>query len=277
LAFAELKSRAIVTVIGAPLVIFCVMIGKIPFMLFFTFVLIASLWEFYKMAHEKGAFPDSILSIFTALLLLWDMYFYWAEHFLIILTLYVVVISILQLRQENGSQIINLSSNLWGVVFLGVLISFFIAIRQLPVEFGLPYIQGGYWALIILLTIWIGDSVAYFVGSSIGKHKLAKRVSPKKTIEGAVGGFFSMILMSIVFKYIFPVSWSLLDAIIIGLICGTIGQISDLVESQFKRDAGIKDSSNILPGHGGIFDRFDVLFLTPPVLYFYLKYFSSFV
>ena len=71
----------------------------------------------------------------------------------------------------------------------------------MPKEFGLPYVQGGYWTLIILLTIWIGDSVAYFVGSSIGKHKLAKRVSPKKTIEGAVGGFFSMIIMSIAFKY----------------------------------------------------------------------------
>jgi len=275
-AFAQLKSRALVTVIGAPLVIACVILGKIPFMLLTSLILTLSLWEFYKIAQKKEAIPYTIFSILVALLIIWDMYFYWAQHFLIITTLYLVIISIFQLRQTKGSQIINLSTSLWGIAFVGILISFFVGIRQLPSEFGIEYRQGGYWVLAILVSIWIGDSVAYFVGSSIGKHKLASRVSPKKTVEGAVGGFFGMMIICIASKYIFSLSWTLVDTLIIGFICGTIGQISDLVESQFKRDAGVKDSSNILPGHGGFFDRFDVLFLTPPVLFFYLKYLSSF-
>lgn len=275
MAFAHLKSRVLVAVAGVPIVIVCVLIGKIPFMILFTGILIGALIEFYQLAQKKNCFPDTIFSILIALLLLWDMYLYQALHFVMIISLYVVIISILQLKQTKGSQLMNLSMNLWGVIYLGVLMSFFVAIRELPLKFGLEYKEGGYWALSILIIFWIGDSVAYFVGSSIGKHKLASRVSPKKTWEGAIGGFISMVIFAVGLKFIFSLNWTLTDALVVGFICGTIGQLSDLIESLFKRDAGIKDSSNILPGHGGLFDRFDVLFLTPPVIYFYLKYFSS--
>ena len=276
MAFAHLKARLLVALIGVPLIVVCVLHGGAAFMILFTLILAQSLREFYQLTGKKNAFPDTYISIFTALLLLWDMYLYRAEHFVIIITLYVIIISILQLKQVKGSQIINLSINLWGVTYLGVLLSFFVAIRQLPLEFGFENIQGGYWALTILVIIWIGDSAAYFVGSSIGKHKLAARISPKKTVEGAIGGFISMVIVAVGAKFIIPLNWTFVDALVIGSICGTIGQISDLIESLFKRDAGIKDSSNILPGHGGFFDRFDVLFLVPPVIYFYLKYLSSF-
>ena len=84
-----------------------------------------------------------------------------------------------------------------------------------------------------------------------------------------------MLMVAYLSKMLFLPEWSWLDATVIGVICGTVGQMSDLVESLFKRDAGVKDTSNILPGHGGIFDRFDVLFLVSPLIFFYLKYFSS--
>ncbi|HDL18604.1 MAG TPA: phosphatidate cytidylyltransferase [Bacteroidetes bacterium] len=273
--FAQLKSRVLVVLVGAPLIIAIVLIGKIPFLLLTSLILIVSLYEFYQLAQKKGAFPDVMLSIFAALLLIWDMYFYSSQHFLPILSGFTIVVVILQLRQTKGSQIINLATNFLGVVYLGVLLSFFIGIRELPLKFNLDYGQGGYWTLAILITIWIGDSVAYFAGSSIGKHKLAKRISPKKTVEGAIGGFFGMLIVIFISRFAFSLNWTLLDTLVIGIICGTIGQISDLAESQFKRDAGVKDSSNLLPGHGGMFDRFDVLFLTPPVIYYYLAYFSS--
>lgn len=274
--FAQLKSRALVVLVGAPLIIAIVLVGKIPFMLLTSLILIGSLYEFYQLAQKKGAFPDVVLSILAALLLIWDMYFYASQHFLPLLTGYTIIVAILQLRQKNGSQMINLATNLLGVIYLGVLLSFFVGIRELPLKINLDYSRGGYWILTILLTIWIGDSVAYFAGSSIGKHKLAKRISPKKTVEGAVGGFFGMLIVIFISRFAFSLEWTLWDTLIIGVICGTIGQISDLAESQFKRDAGVKDSSNLLPGHGGMFDRFDVLFLTPPVIYYYLAYFSSF-
>ena len=178
MAFAQLKSRVLVTLVGAPLIIICVMVGNLPFMFLMSLILSLSLWEFYQLARKKNAVPYTLFSIIVALILLWDMYLYWGQHILTILTLYLIVISILQLKQHNGSQIINLATSLWGVVYVGVLLSFFVSIRQLPFEFGLDNLQGGYWTLTILLVIWIGDSVAYFVGSSIGKHNNPTTVNP---------------------------------------------------------------------------------------------------
>jgi len=275
--FDQLKARTLVTIFGAPVVVILVLLGKLPLLFLVSLILVVSLYEFYQLAEKKGAFPDRWFSMIAALLILWDMYFYWVEHLLLILTLYLVVISIFQLWQKKGSQIQNLSASLWGVAYLGILLSFFVGIRQLPLQLGQPYKEGGLWVVAILVSIWIGDSIAYFVGSSLGKHKLASRVSPKKTIEGAIGGFIGMMLVAFISRYLFRLSWSLIDTAVIGLICGTIGQISDLVESLFKRDAGVKDTAHILPGHGGFFDRFDVLFLTSPLIFFYLKYLSSYV
>ena len=111
------------------------------------------------------------------------------------------------------------------------------------------------------------------IGKSLGKHKLFKRVSPNKSVEGAVAGVVGSILVFLIVKWIEFVPISYVFAIISGLIVGIIGQLGDLVESWFKRDAGVKDSSNILPGHGGILDRFDsLLFVSPAFLILYIMW-----
>ncbi|MDP3829833.1 MAG: phosphatidate cytidylyltransferase, partial [Ignavibacteriaceae bacterium] len=107
----------------------------------------------------------------------------------------------------------------------------------------------------------------------LGKHKVFPRVSPKKSWEGAIFGFVFSIIAMIVAKYVFLEFLKLEQAIIIGAIVGTVGQMGDLIESLFKRDAGVKDSSNLIPGHGGIFDRFDSLLVASPVIFLYIKYF----
>ncbi len=275
MAFAQLKSRVLVTIVGAPIVLYCVYFGKWPFFIFMAAIFVLSLSEFFELSKNKGVVPNLIISIIAGMLLLFDMYLSRGEYFIQIISVYLVLISILQLREARGSQIQNISVNFFAFGYIGMLLSFFIGIRQLPLDLNVDYNQGGIWAITILAIFWIGDTVAYFVGSSIGKHKLASRVSPKKTIEGAIAGFISMLMVMYIAKMLFLPEWSWLDATIIGVICGTVGQMSDLVESLFKRDAGVKDTSNILPGHGGIFDRFDVLFLVSPLIFFYLKYFSS--
>lgn len=275
MAFAQLKSRVLVTIVGAPIVLCCVYFGNWPFLIFIAAIFVLSLREFFELSKNKGVVPNLLISIIAGLLLLYDMYFSRGEYFIPIISVYLVLISILQLWETKGSQIQNLSVNFFAVGYLGMLLSFFVGIRQLPLDLNIDYNQGGIWAITILAIFWIGDTIAYFVGSSIGKHKLATRVSPKKTIEGAIAGFISMLMVAYLSKMLFLPEWSWLDATVIGVICGTVGQMSDLVESLFKRDAGVKDTSNILPGHGGIFDRFDVLFLVSPLIFFYLKYFSS--
>ena len=125
-----------------------------------------------------------------------------------------------------------------------------------------------------MASIWICDSAACFLGTAFGKHKLFPRVSPNKSWEGAVAGFIFAIVAMIAAKAVVLDELNLTDAVVIGFIIGTIGQIGDLVESLIKRDAGVKDSSQLIPGHGGIFDRFDSLLFTSPAVYIYLYFLS---
>ncbi|MFB3056342.1 MAG: phosphatidate cytidylyltransferase, partial [Ignavibacteriaceae bacterium] len=126
----------------------------------------------------------------------------------------------------------------------------------------------------IFASIWICDSAAFFGGTSLGKHKLFPRVSPNKSWEGAIFGLLFAVIAMVISKVIIIDFLSWLDVIIIGIIVGIIGQIGDLIESLFKRDAGVKDSSALIPGHGGIFDRFDSLLYSAPAVFLYIKYLS---
>ena len=113
------------------------------------------------------------------------------------------------------------------------------------------------------------DTGAYFVGKKFGKHKLAKNISPKKTIEGAIAGVVTGISVSVLCKFIFMEDIiSVREAIIFAIVISIIGQFSDLAESLFKRDCNIKDSGNIIPGHGGMLDRFDSYLFAAPVFYY---------
>jgi phosphatidate cytidylyltransferase len=134
------------------------------------------------------------------------------------------------------------------------------------------YRWGGLTIIAIFASIWICDSAAYFAGRAIGRHKLFERVSPKKTWEGAIAGFVGAVLAFVAAKALVLPYLSFSSAIICGAIIGSFGQLGDLVESLMKRDAGVKDSSALIPGHGGIFDRFDSLLFVSPLLYFYLDF-----
>ena len=118
----------------------------------------------------------------------------------------------------------------------------------------------------LLLTIWFTDSFAYIGGMRFGKNKLSPKISPNKSIEGSVIGSLSSIVISLVFYFTTSIFTNLAVAIGITLVVSVIGQFGDLIESAYKREYGVKDSSNLLPGHGGIFDRFDSVILSAPCL-----------
>ena len=124
----------------------------------------------------------------------------------------------------------------------------------------------------IFAAIWLCDSAAYFAGRAFGKHKLFERVSPKKTVEGAVAGFVGAVAAFVIARAFFLPYLTIGESVVCGLIVGILGQAGDLVESLFKRDAGAKDSSELIPGHGGVLDRFDSLLFVSPVLYLYLDF-----
>jgi len=128
--------------------------------------------------------------------------------------------------------------------------------------------------LALFLIVWLGDTGAYFAGSRFGKHKLAPRVSPKKTWEGAIGNIIGNILGATVIKFFVCTDWSPVDVVAIGLFLGIIGILGDLAESTWKRSAGVKDScfDISIPGHGGVLDRVDSLIFAAPALYAYVHF-----
>jgi phosphatidate cytidylyltransferase len=119
----------------------------------------------------------------------------------------------------------------------------------------------------LLVVVWIGDAGAYYTGKAFGRHKLSPRISPKKTVEGLVGGITTSIIAAVVIHFTFFPEFPLMHAIVAGVILSACGVIGDLAESLWKRSADVKDSGTLIPGHGGFLDRFDSIFFTAPILY----------
>lgn len=134
--------------------------------------------------------------------------------------------------------------------------------------FGKEYI------FLLYSSVWLADSAAYYIGTYYGKNKLYPSVSPNKTLEGAAGSVLGGIAGTMIVKIIFDMqNHTVMGAIIIGAVLGATAVLGDLIESMFKRDAGVKDSGSLIPGHGGIFDKIDGLLIAGPTLYFILRYF----
>lgn len=156
----------------------------------------------------------------------------------------------------------------WGTFYIGLLYPFVLHVGS--VRIWMPEISGGDWLLFLFAILWVGDSMALFIGKALGKHKLAPSVSPNKTIEGFVGGLLGAILVGVVMYFwkFNIIAWY--HILLIAFGCSVFGQLGDLVESMWKRSLNIKDSSNLIPGHGGILDRFDSLLFAAPFMYLYL-------
>ncbi len=215
-----------------------------------------------------------------------------SQLFLLALLVIVVVISLVELFRDNGSALLNLAATFFGILYISFFFGTFIGLRELFVPADFPvyrffsdpasaadpdviahiYRWGGYTVISVFAIIWICDTAAFHFGKAMGKHKLFPRVSPNKSWEGAIFGFIFAILTAIAAKYLVLDYLSLGSAIIVGVIVGVFGQLGDLTESLLKRDAGVKDSSTLIPGHGGAFDRFDSLLLVSPLVYLYLDY-----
>ncbi len=149
-----------------------------------------------------------------------------------------------------------------GTTYVGMLSGSLIRLRH-------DFPEGSKLVYFLLLVVWLGDSGAYYVGKTFGKHKLSPRISPKKTVEGLLGGVAASVITAVVIHYTFFDKFPLHHAIIAGVILSISGVIGDLAESMWKRSADVKDSGTLLPGHGGFLDRFDSILFTAPILYSY--------
>lgn len=264
--------RTLVAVLFGPAILFSAWVGGKVFLGVIIAIVSLAMYEFYDLAAHKGSRPQKILGIITGVLVCYTLFRSRTDLLWVVLFVsFIVFVTVELFRNERGS-ILNVASTLMGVFYVAFSLGFLLLIRELPVQFNLPYDRGGDLVILTFLTIWMCDIAASILGSLFGKHKLFERVSPHKTIEGAVAGFFFATITAYLCQVTFMDHLPLLHALAIGAICGSVGQVSDLIESLFKRDAVVKDSSKIIPGHGGVLDRFDSPILAAPAVYFYLRF-----
>jgi len=270
MSFSNTATRIIVSVIAIPAIVLACYFGEYYFFAFVLGIGTVSYFEYWQFVKNKDIDANFIVGIISVGIIITNTHMkFMADYPLFIIIL--LLLTIIELFRNKKSAIINIGTTLLGILYFGLFASALLSIREF---YQVEYIQGGLLIISVFASIWICDSAAFFGGTALGKHKLFPRVSPNKSWEGAVFGLLFAILAMVFSKVLFLDFLSWLDVMAIGLIVGIIGQIGDLIESLFKRDAGVKDSSTLIPGHGGIFDRFDSLLYTAPAVLLYIKYLS---
>lgn len=258
----ELLVRAISGLVYTSVIIGSILYSKESFYIVFYLLMLLCLFEFKNLIKLSYKWTFVVATLiyfrFSNLPMLDFKYF----HFFLIVSIFVPFI-----YQVLNAKV-NLTSSKLG--------HYLLALAYISIPFTLltqiPFINDNYHPHIIIgffILIWINDSFAYLVGSNLGRTKLYEKISPNKTVEGAIGGLLAAIIAAY-FISIYFTSLSYLNWTIIALITVIFGVLGDLMESKFKREAGVKDSGNLIPGHGGFLDRLDSVIFAAPFVYVYL-------
>lgn len=265
-----MKQRIITGVIAAALFIPFVIYGGGPFAILMSIIAVIGFYELLKMKGISIASVPGILGTLALLVLVvpteWSVKvveFLQYESPLMIVYGIAALLLIYTVLVKNKMTFDEIGFILLGAFYVGLGFHYFIETRFIGLEF----------VVFVLLVVWTTDSGAYFVGRKLGKNKLWPEISPKKTIEGFVGGIVTALCFAIAMQLIYPFASGWVQLIIVTIVASIVGQMGDLVESAIKRHYNVKDSGNILPGHGGILDRFDSLLFVVPLLHF-LHFFS---
>jgi len=270
-------ARLLTILVAVPIIVACTYIGGWLFFVLVTALALLSLNEFYSLMNKKGCHPSYPIGFLVTLFFMWFTTYtvrhpHWEPYATGILTTAIIITFAggIFLRKAQDSTI-NASITLLGILYVGWMFSYLTLIREMNPPGALFWKNHGAYLFFLMISIWACDTAAYLVGTYFGKVKLSPYISPKKTAEGAIAG----LVVGIVAAYIFGqfTGMNSVHAVILGAIIGLVGQISDLVESLIKRDAGVKDSSSLVPGHGGALDRMDSFILTAPIMYYYISWF----
>ena len=264
-----LLPRILTAIIGVPLVLFAIHLGGVPYMALVALVILLSLYEYGLILWTGGRsvqrVPLLVFGFFMAAIAVLErlpLNQPQADHLLpLAINITILGVVLWEVFSKNRS-LERLSFTFFGVFFIPWTLAHLINLRDIKPN-------GEYLTYMLFITVWCSDTAAYFVGKNFGKHKLAEEISPKKTWEGAIAGFVaSLIISAIVRNLLMHDTMTLSLALLLGAVAGTVGQLSDLAESIIKRSVGVKDSSSLLPGHGGVLDRFDSYLLLAPVYYY---------
>jgi len=272
LKLPDMWIRIIVGIIFIPTIILLVWLGEVSLFLFVVLIVVTGLWEYYRLAGAKNLYPNKVIGMIAGGLLCLDAWLGMGSRGMLILTALIVITAGLEIfRGHSHTAILNTTTTVFGVMYVGWLSCHLIYIRMIPSSFDSLSEQDGVGMLLLAFVIpWFCDTSAYFTGKAIGRHKLIPHISAGKTIEGSVGGIIGTVVGLIALRSAFFSFLTPIHCIIMGGIGSIIAQIGDLAESLMKRDAGVKDSSRLIPGHGGVLDRFDSVLFAAPFVYYYL-------
>lgn len=264
-----LNQRVITGLLFLP--VFYLIAWKLPPAYFTGLVVIAAAigqYEFYRMARAKGSRPLMTAGIVLGAALIIGGFYHQpgSEHgrhlFYVTVCLLLAMSGRLFSAEPVDKAVEDVAVTLLGILYVALLFGF-----QVDIRLG---VSGKQWLVFLYFVIWATDIGAYSIGVPFGKRRLFPRISPKKSIEGLLGGFAGAVGMAFLCRAWFMPPMGAGEAAVLGLLLAGAGTIGDLVESMFKRSAGVKDSGIIIPGHGGMLDRMDSMLFAAPVLYYYL-------
>ena len=257
--------RWITGMVALPIIYFLVSAGGMIFFLLIAAVSVVTLWEYYRAVFKPGADDLARLMPWLGLglspVIVGLVYRDGMSHVPLILAVDLILVAGLTLPLfRNDIQAPHIvGKQVLGLVYIPVFLSFLILIRLGE--------SGAQWIFWLLCIVAAGDTGAFYTGTYLGRHKLCPWVSPKKTIEGSIGGLAANIVVALLFKMLLLPAQPVGPSIVFALVVGIAGQVGDLFASEFKRSAGIKDSGTLLPGHGGFLDRLDALLFASPLAY----------
>ncbi|SDK46731.1 phosphatidate cytidylyltransferase [Natronincola ferrireducens] len=251
--------RIISGVVGIPLLIFIVLYGDLPLYLATMLVSLIGLGEFYHAMTFKEYNPISYIGYGVGIALLTIFYFSLNLELIFLLIFIATIILSGILLYNSKHTILDISVTLYGVLYVPLFLGHIILTDKL---------NNSYIIWLIFIIAWATDTFAYFGGCFFGKTKLCPSISPKKTVEGAISGILGSIIVSSIFAYIFFIEYIVMVGFL-GFFGSIIAQGGDLTASQIKRYVGIKDFGNLIPGHGGVLDRFDSILFTAPIVYYF--------
>lgn len=246
-----------------PVLVYLIYQGGWIFSTFIFATVVVGAWEWWRLGRPPAGYLDAVLLILGAVGMLQAAQDPRPDRLILLLVAHFLLMTVLLLRDAEGCALARAGHILAGMFYLGLLPAFLLRMRALP--------DGREALLLTYAVVFVCDSAAYGVGRTFGRHLLWPRISPKKTWEGAVGGLVGAVAVAVIGALWFARFLAVSEAVGFALIVGIIGQVGDLVESLWKRGAGCKDSSQVIPGHGGILDRFDNLHFVAPLLYLYLR------
>jgi phosphatidate cytidylyltransferase len=251
--------RASVAVIFVPILIWVMLKGGAFLAGFVTLISGVMAYELRNMLKNKNIVIPSVVIPYIAFITFASAYNYSIFAYAAMILIFLLVLGKDVVNGSIENAMIRIGSLSLLIVYPGLFLASFFKLRNYP--------NGEYLVLLLLILIWITDTFAYLIGMTLGKHRGIFKVSPKKSLEGFIAGFLFALGSGFLAHYFFPDQITIKIVIAAAISAGLAGQFGDLIESTLKRDAGVKDSSSIIPGHGGVLDRFDSLVIASPVFY----------